>query len=103
MDDTVRDMIVELTAATRKNTDILLGASPRATLALIKAAKAYAYIHGRESCIVDDVKEMAVPVLAHRIKLKPSNIVGNKTPQHVINELVEALEMPAEWGLVWNL
>lgn len=88
MDENLRNMIVELIEKTRNNNNILLGASPRATLSLIKAVKAYAFVSGRNKCTAGDVKEMAVPVLAHRIKLKPSNIVGNKTPEQVIEELI---------------
>ena len=71
-DDEVRRYIVKLVNETRNNSNIAIrGASPRATLALLSAAKANAYINGKTSCSIDDVKNISSSVLAHRIKLKP--------------------------------
>ena len=63
------DYIVRLTNETRKSNDVLMGVSPRGTLALMHAAKAYACLHGRNFCIPDDVKAVAIPVLSHRLIL----------------------------------
>ena len=87
-DDEVRRYIVKLVNETRNNSNIAIGASPRATLALLSAAKANAYINGKTSCIIDDVKNIAVPVLAHRIKLKPKNLTGQLSSEEVINNIV---------------
>ena len=65
----IEKYLVEIVAATRKRDKVVMGASPRAALALLRAVKAYAALKGREYCIPDDVKELAVPVLAHRLKL----------------------------------
>lgn len=87
-DDEVRRYIVKLVNETRNNSNIAIGASPRATLALLSAAKANAYIKGKTSCSIDDVKNIAVPVLAHRIKLKPKNLIGQLSGEEVINNIV---------------
>ncbi len=59
-----------------------------ALLALLSAAKANAYINGKTSCSIDDVKNIAVPVFAHRIKLKPKNLTGQLKSEEVINNIV---------------
>lgn len=87
-DDEVRRYVVKLVNETRNNSNIAIGASPRATLALLSAAKANAYINGKTSCSIDDVKNIAVPVLAHRIKLKPKNLTGLLKSEEVINNIV---------------
>lgn len=87
-DDEVRRYVVKLVNETRNNSNIAIGASPRATLALLSAAKANAYIKGKTSCSIDDVKNIAVPVLAHRIKLKPKNLIGQLSGEEVINNIV---------------
>ena len=63
------DYIVRITQATRESNDVLMGVSPRGTLALMHAAKAYACLRGSNFVIPDDVKKVSVPVLAHRIIL----------------------------------
>lgn len=87
-DDEVRRYVVKLVNETRNNSNIAIGASPRATLALLSAAKANAYIKGKTSCSIDDVKNIAVPALAHRIKLKPKNLIGQLSGEEVINNIV---------------
>ena len=87
-DDEVRRYVVKLVNETRNNSNIAIGASPRATLALLSAAKANAYIKGKTSCSIDDVKNIAVPALAHRIKLKPNNLIGQLSSEEVINNIV---------------
>lgn len=87
-DDEVRRYVVKLVNETRNNSKIAIGASPRATLALLSAAKANAYINGKTSCSIDDVKNIAVPVLAHRIKLKPKSLTGQLRSEEVINSIV---------------
>lgn len=65
----VREYMVDIVEATRAGDDILLGVSPRGNLALLRCAKAYAWLEGRDFCIPDDIRALAVPVLAHRIVL----------------------------------
>ncbi len=70
LSDSVRDYIVALVERTRQLEQVLLGASPRATLALMRAAQAYAAVHGRDFTTPDDVKALAAPVLAHRLTVR---------------------------------
>ena len=65
----VREYMVDLAEATRKGEEIIAGVSPRGNLALLRCAKAYAYLEGRDYVTPDDIKALAVPVLAHRIVL----------------------------------
>ena len=71
VDETVVDYLIRLVEATREHHDLLLGASPRASLALYKAGQALAALNGRDHVLPDDIKALARPVLAHRIMLKP--------------------------------
>ena len=65
----IMDYIVRITQATRDSNDVLMGVSPRGTLALMHASKAYACLRGSDYVIPDDVKKVAIPVLAHRVIL----------------------------------
>jgi MoxR-like ATPase len=83
----LREYVVNLVTATRTHPDLQLGASPRATLQLARACRAYAALEGREYVIPDDVQALAVPVLAHR--LLPSAVTRRSMPEQVIADLVE--------------
>jgi MoxR-like ATPase len=67
----LREYVVSLLWRTREDSRVELGASPRAGLMLLRAAKAHALIHGREHALPDDVQALAEPVLAHRLLLRP--------------------------------
>ncbi|QNE20904.1 MoxR family ATPase [Kribbella qitaiheensis] len=71
VDDTVGRYCVELAAATRRDSQVLVGASPRGSLALLLTARAYAVIQGRDYVVPEDVKAVAIPALAHRITVRP--------------------------------
>ena len=75
----VQRYAVALTTATRRSPDLLLGASPRATLHLVRAAKAAAAMDGRDYVVPDDVRELAVPVLAHRLLPTVEAAMGGRT------------------------
>lgn len=93
--NSIRNYIVNIVQATRKNSSIALGISPRGTLALLKTSQVYAAIKGRNYVIPDDVKFLAPFVLAHRII--PSNGFSNrKTNVDLINKLVSSIEVPTE-------
>lgn len=93
--NSIRNYIVNIVQATRKNSSIALGISPRGTLALLKSSQVYAAINGRNYVIPDDVKFLAPFVLAHRII--PSNGFSNrKTNVELINKLVSGIEVPTE-------
>lgn len=87
--------MIEIVAATREKGRVVMGVSTRGTLALLRAVKAYAALMGRSYCIPDDVKTLAVPVLAHRMKLS----YGYQTDQEAANliaEILTEIPVPAE-------
>jgi MoxR-like ATPase len=94
--DPVRDYVVRIARATRANHDIQLGASPRATLALYQAAQALAAIQGREFVLPDDVKQIAPPVLCHRMMISPQAQLRGRTAQELIADVVAAVPVPVE-------
>lgn len=79
---------------TRKDSNISLGASPRATLALIRAAQAKAYIEGRSYCIPDDILRLAVPVIAHRIILSPEARLAQIKVEKVLKDIIKKIAVP---------
>jgi MoxR-like ATPase len=94
VDDKLKKYVLEIVHASREHEDILLGGSPRASIALFRCAQALAAIQGREFVIPDDVKRMAQPVLAHRLILRPESRLRKKTPAAVVNELVTDARVP---------
>jgi len=89
VDETVVDYIIRLVDATRSHHDILLGGSPRATLALFKTAQALAAIRGRDHVLPDDVKNLAIPVLSHRLMLRPESELRGNTSEDLIKRIIE--------------
>ena len=87
--------IVELTEATRAHPDVYLGASPRASLHLLKASRALAGSRGRDYVVPDDVKDVAVPVLAHRLLLAPDGQMRGTTADDVLEGLLGRVPIPA--------
>ena len=94
VDDKVKRYILEVVHASRGHEDILLGGSPRASIALFRTAQALAAIAGRDFVSPDDVKKMAQPVLAHRLILKPESRLRKRTPALVVKDLVEDAKVP---------
>ena len=90
----VRRYAVDLVTATRDNRDLRLGASPRATLHLLRAAKAAAAVDGREFVLPDDLQGLAVPVLAHRLLLSPEAQVARRTTGAVVTDVVASVPVP---------
>lgn len=84
VDDTLRQYIVRLVFATRRHSDLLLGASPRGSLSLYRATQAYAALQGRDYTLPDDVKKLALPVLAHRCLLHPESALRGITIDKVL-------------------
>ena len=87
--------IVDLTESTRDHPDIYLGASPRASLYLLKAARAAAASRARDYVIPDDIKDLAVPVLAHRILLSPEAQMRGSSVEDVLDGLLGRVPIPA--------
>ena len=86
--------IIDLIDATRHHEDILRGASPRATLALTSMAKAIAQLRGRDYVIPGDVKEVFITTIAHRLILTPKAEVQNKTPEGLLQQILERVHAP---------
>ncbi|MDR5683332.1 MAG: MoxR family ATPase [Armatimonadota bacterium] len=84
----------QIAARTRTSPTILLGASPRAAANLLVCSKALAALRGRDFVIPDDVKQLAYPVLRHRILLRPESEIEGITPDMAIREVVEAVPVP---------
>lgn len=86
--------IASLITATRKMEDLKLGASPRASIALMKASCAWALLEERDYVIPDDVARLLPWVLKHRIILQPRVLVSGKTPGDIVNELLKTTPIP---------
>ncbi|MES2464004.1 MAG: MoxR family ATPase [Armatimonadota bacterium] len=86
--------ITTIVRRTRENRQLTLGASPRATVALLAASKALALIRGRPFLTPDDVKTMALPVLRHRILLRPEAEIEGTGPDRVLRSILESVEVP---------
>ncbi len=91
----VKEYIVNIVAATREDRNTVLGISPRGSIALFKAAKAYAYIYEREYVTPDDVKATAVSVLAHRIILSPQGKTAFGSGEAYIENVLKNCVVPA--------
>jgi len=93
--DAVRQYAVDLANATRQHADIRLGASPRATLHLVRAAKAAAALDGRDHVLPDDIQTLAPSVLAHRLILTADAQIAGRTTESVIADIVRRVPVPA--------
>lgn len=94
VEDKVFDYIYSIVSATRNHPDLQVGGSPRAGLALLSCSKAVAALRGRDYVIPDDVKELALPVLRHRVLLKPEAEIEGMTVDQVLSALVGVQVVP---------
>ncbi len=94
LDDKLKKYILEIVHGTREHEEIMLGGSPRASIALFRCGQALAAIQGRDFVIPDDIKRMAQPVLGHRIILRPESRLRKKTPATILNEIVGDTRVP---------
>lgn len=94
--DDLREYVVRIIAATREHADLALGASPRGSLALFKAAQAMAVIKGRSYVLPDDIKSLALPVLAHRVILRPESQVRGIKASAIVDEILSRIAVPTE-------
>ncbi|TDE14129.1 MoxR family ATPase [Jiangella asiatica] len=92
--DPIKEYAVALTSATRTSPDLRLGASPRATLHLIRAAKAWAGLDGREYVLPDDLQALAVPVLSHRLLPTAEAQIGRRDAAGIVADLVQRVPQP---------
>jgi len=96
--ESVRNYIVNITQATRNHGGIKLGASPRASLSLYLAAQSLAAIQGRNYVIPDDVKQLASPVLAHRLIVKVETGLRGQSAESIVAEILSRVPVPVEEG-----
>jgi MoxR-like ATPase len=94
VEEKVMRYVAELTNETRNNKALFLGASPRASVAVLQASKAMAAMNGREFVTPDDVKKVVFPVLRHRIILTPEKEMEGATPDDIIDLIVKKIEVP---------
>src|SRR5206468_10293099 len=94
--ESIKGYAVDLAEATRRAGEIRLGASPRATLQLLRTAKAWAALSGRDYVIPDDVQHLLVPVLAHRLLLTAEAHVAGRTAEDVLARVAQVTPIPAE-------
>jgi MoxR-like ATPase len=95
MVDPLKNYLVDIAHASRKHPHVALGLSPRAMIQLARAVRALAAARGRDYAIPDDVKELAVPVLAHRLVLRNSDSGRRLTTSDVINEILATVPVPS--------
>jgi len=86
--------IAELIVATRNNQFLYLGASPRASIAVLKASKAFAAMGGRDFVTPEDIKRAAIPALHHRVIVTPEREMEGITSKEIIKQIIEAVEIP---------
>jgi MoxR-like ATPase len=86
--------ITDIVVSTRTNSFLYLGASPRASIAILNASKAFAAIEGRDFVTPEDIKRAAVPVLQHRVIVTPEREMEGLTSHQIIQQIIEAIEIP---------
>ncbi|GAB4015171.1 AAA family ATPase [Spirosoma koreense] len=94
IEDKLFAYIAQIVQATRANKSLYLGASPRASVALLNSAKALATLNGRDFITPEDVQELAAPVLRHRVLLTPEREMEGTSTDEVIEQLVKKIEVP---------
>ncbi|MBL7788199.1 MAG: MoxR family ATPase [Chitinophagales bacterium] len=88
------EYIARIVSNTRENSFLYLGASPRASISILNAAKGYAALRGRDFVTPDDIKEAAIPVLQHRVVVAPEREMEGMTGQEIIVQILETIEVP---------
>ncbi|HSZ72370.1 MAG TPA: MoxR family ATPase, partial [Cytophagaceae bacterium] len=92
--DELIQYIARITDLTRNHGDLILGASPRASLAILRTSKAIAAMNGREFVIPEDIQTVAYPVLNHRIILTPEKEMDGTNAEDIIKEIIQKIEVP---------
>lgn len=92
----LREYIVQVSRATRQHSEVELGASPRATLAIYQAAQAWAAINDRDYVLPDDIKHLAPHVLAHRLMISPQAQLRGRKIEELITDIIEGVPVPVE-------
>ena len=87
--------VVDIVNATRTSEDVQLGASPRASLSLMKVAQALALFDGSEFVTPEHIQELAVAAIAHRLVMEPRSRFAGKTAENVVQEILKSVPIPA--------
>jgi MoxR-like ATPase len=95
VDNSLNRYIVDIVDETRKNPEVLLGASPRGSLSLFRASQAWAFYNGRDYVLPDDIKKMVIPVLSHRILLRQEAKLKKITPEEILRTILKNITVPA--------
>lgn len=90
----VREYITDIVAATRNHESLRFGSSPRGSLGLMRAAQGLAALRGRNYALPDDIKELLVPVLSHRIILNEEAKLSGENPEHILEEIISRIPVP---------
>ncbi len=96
VDDTIKKYIVDIANRTRIHANVYLGASPRGSIALMKASQAYAYLRGRDYVVPDDVQYLAPFVFSHRIIMKSEARYEGITPEEVVERVMARIPVPVQ-------
>ncbi len=88
------EYIAKLVTNTRENAFLYLGASPRASIAILNASKGFAALRGRDFVTPDDIKEAAVPVLQHRVVVSPEREMEGLTSEQIVKQIIDTVEIP---------
>jgi MoxR-like ATPase len=94
VDQQLLHYIASIIEKTRHNNALYLGASPRASLAVLKASRAYAALEGRDFVTPEDIREVVYPVLAHRLILSPEKEMEGVKPEAIIRQILDTIEVP---------
>jgi MoxR-like ATPase len=95
LSDELKNYIVEIVRATRTAPGVQLGASPRASLSLMKTAKALAMFDGKTYVTLEHIQEIAIPVIAHRMVIDPQARFSGRTALGVVDEILKSIPVPA--------
>ncbi|MFO6422600.1 AAA family ATPase [Motilimonas sp. KMU-193] len=96
--EALQSYIVQIVRATRGHANVLVGASPRASLALLSISRAWAAMQGRDYVLPDDIKAVAVPCLAHRLSLSPELWGQEQAGEKIISQILNSLAVPMGTG-----
>lgn len=94
IDDAIGEYIVNIVHSTRSHPDVKVGVSPRGSIAIFKLAKANAAFLGRDYVIPDDIKEVVVQAIAHRLVLKPEVRIKGERPEEIVTKIVKNIAVP---------
>ena len=96
IEDSLLDYVVSIINATRRHNEFALGASPRSTLSLVRCAQARAALLGRDFVLPDDIKQLVVPVMAHRMIVRSESVMRGRKAENILSDLLKTLDVPLE-------